>query len=101
MQSDRIPCRDLTCNKTFSSRQNEWKHSKKKHPEMIGSIGIALTPHIPQIEEHNLPNYQEHPDEELGLGLFQPNNEEPGFGFDSNNDDMAVNNVLPILDVMY
>jgi hypothetical protein len=27
---------------------------------------------------------------------LQPNDEEPGFGFDSNNDDMAVYNVFPL-----
>lgn len=92
----RIPCRERTCNKTFSDRPNETKHCRKKHPELVGSSGIALNQQVPphiaaQIEEENIPNHLEQADEE-----------QPGFGFDDNNDDAAAGyNELPGLDVNY
>jgi hypothetical protein len=82
----------------FSSRQNEWKHCKDKHPELVGESGVSLNqqhqvpPHIAdQIDGENIPNYHEQADEE-----------HPGFGFDDNNDDAAAGyNELPALDANY
>jgi hypothetical protein len=86
--AQRIPCRDITCYKTFSDRAGERKHCRNKHPGLIGSSGIALNP---QVTVHVASPIEEDPNYQL-----QPNDEEPGFGFDSNNEDMAVYNVFPL-----
>ena len=81
----RIACRAINCNKTFSDQANERKHSRKKHPELIGSVGISLQQ---QAQVHVIPN----PD---------PFYEEEVFVIDYNNDDVAGYNNLPLLDVNY
>jgi hypothetical protein len=72
----RTPCREITCNKTFSSRQNERKHCKDRHPELIGESGVSLN------QQHQVPPH-------IADQIDGENN--PGFGFDDNNDDAAVN----------
>jgi chromosome segregation ATPase len=58
----RIACRAINCNKTFSDQANERKHSRKKHPELIGSVGISLQQ---QAQVQDIPNSDPFYEEEV------------------------------------
>ena len=58
----RIACRAINCNKTFSDHANERKHSRKKHPELIGSVGISLQQ---QAQVQDIPNSDPFYEEEV------------------------------------